>query len=171
MSYLYVNYHLFLYLIIFLLLPHKSTEWAVDRRMCVFIDHEELWEFADPSAAMFSSWRWGHAHLPDPLRVSGSARLQKLHLSHHPARHGHPPAGRQPQQSARYDTTSLMSHTPNVWPRYFNPTCFTALVIVDWFKQPCLSTASWSTGQAECSRSERTSSSRGSDLCWLSVTT
>lgn len=37
--------------------------------------------------------------------MSRAPRLQKLHLSHHPSRHGHPPTGRQPQQSARYDAS------------------------------------------------------------------
>ncbi|XP_058241590.1 probable E3 ubiquitin-protein ligase HERC3 isoform X3 [Hemibagrus wyckioides] len=36
-------------------LLEQSTEWAVDRRLCVFLDHEELREFADPSAALLSS--------------------------------------------------------------------------------------------------------------------
>lgn len=69
------------------------------------LGYEELREFVDPSAALLSSRRGGHEDLPDPVRMSRAPRLQKLHLSHHPSRHGHPPTGRQPQQSARYDAS------------------------------------------------------------------
>lgn len=64
--------------------------------------HQEFWESADPAAAALSSRRRGHEDLPHSVRVPGPARLQKLHPPHHPTGHGHPPAGRQSQQSFRY---------------------------------------------------------------------
>ncbi len=86
---------------------------------CVLLGHEELWESPDPPAVLFSSWRGSHADLPDPVWMSRSPGLQKLHLSHHPSSHGHPQTGRQPQQSPRYAHVPLPSNTISCWVTQF----------------------------------------------------
>lgn len=90
-----------------LVFTHFLSFFSSLLRWTLCLGHQEFWECADPSAATIPSRCRGHEDLPYSLWVPSPAGLQELHPLHHSPGNGHPAAGRQPQQSLRYNNHVL----------------------------------------------------------------